>query len=65
MMTSNLKSIELTFTKRKYLGYAAEVTTNPTLAQVQNVMHHSDYTAGFGNHNYGCNLKFGNESNDM
>ena len=47
MMTSNLKSIEITFTKRKYLGYAAEVTTNPILAQVQNGMHHSNYNAGF------------------
>ena len=65
MMTSNLKSIELVFSKRKYLGYVAVVTTNPILAQVQNGMHHSDYSAGFGNHNYGCNLKFGNESNEI
>ena len=28
-------------------------------------MHHSNYNAGFGNHNYGCNLKFGYKSNNM
>ena len=41
-----------------YRGYIGIVNTNPTLAQVQNGMHRSDYSAGFGNHNYDCNVSF-------
>lgn len=28
-------------------------------------MHHSDYAADFGNHNYGCNLMFHNNEGEM
>ena len=51
-------NIDVCFTKHKYRGYIGIVNTNPTLAQVQNGMHRSDYSAGFGNHNYGCHVSF-------
>ena len=55
-MISNMKSIEISFTKQHYIGYVAVVTTNSILSQVQNRMHYSDYAASFGNHNYGCKV---------
>ena len=65
MMASNTKSMEVTFSKKRYIVYVAVVTTNPILSQVQNGMHYSDYVAGFGNHNYGCNLIFHNDEGEI
>ena len=58
LMSTDIKYIDICFTKHKYRGYIGIVNTNPTLAQVQNGMHCSDYSAGFGNHKYGCNVSF-------
>ena len=53
--------MEIRFSKKQYKGYVAVVTTNPILSRVENGMNYSDYAAGFGNHNYGCNLLFHND----
>ena len=58
LMDSNIPYIDISFTKHDYRGYIGTVTTNPSLYRVQNGMHRSDYAAGFGNHNYGCNITF-------
>ena len=58
LMSTYIKYIDICFTKHEYRGYIGIVNTNPILAQVQNGMHRSDYSAGFGNHNYGCNVIF-------
>ena len=58
LMSTDIKYMDICFTKHKYRGYIGSVKTNPILAQVQNGMHRSDYLAGFGNHNYGCNVVF-------
>ena len=65
MMSSNTKLMEVTFSKKQYIGYVAVVTINPNISQVQNGMHYSDYTAGFGNNNYGCNLMFRNDLGEI
>ena len=58
LMSTDIKFIDISFTRHNYRGYIGIITTNPILARVQNGMHRSDYTAGFGNHNYGCNVSF-------
>ena len=58
LMSSDIKYIDICFTKHNYRGYIGIVNTNPLLVRVQNGMHRSDYSAGFGNHNYGCNIRF-------
>ena len=58
LMSSDIRYIDICFTKHNYRGYIGIVKTNPILARVQNGMHRSDYSAGFGNHNYGCNISF-------
>ena len=52
------KRVDITFTKQGYAGFIGTVLTNPSLSKVNSGMHISDYIAGFGNHNYGCNLSF-------
>ena len=58
LMSTDIKFLDISFTKHNYRGYIGIITTNPILSRVENGMHHSDYTAGFGNHNYGCNVLF-------
>ena len=58
LMSTDIKFIDICFTKQKYRGYIATITTNPILARVQSGMHRLDYSAGFGNQNYGCNVTF-------
>ena len=55
------KRVDITFTKQSYAGFVATVVTNPSLSKVTSGIHITDYIAGFGNHNYGCNLSFGPE----
>ena len=58
LMSTDIKYIDICFTKHKYRGYIGIVKKNPILAQVQNGMHRSNYSAVFRNQNYGCNVVF-------
>ena len=60
MMSSDMESFDISFSKQQYIGYVHVATTNPIFERVQNRMHHLDYTARFGTHNYGCNIMFPN-----
>ena len=62
LMSSNIRYTEVGFTKQSYRAYIGTIAANPKLSHVKNGMHISDYTAGFGNHNYGCNVTFHNDS---
>ena len=63
MISSNMEVFEISFSKQLNIGDRDVVTTNPILERVKNGMHHPDYTADFGNHNYGCSIMF--QNNDL
>ena len=58
---SELRRVAYSFTKHSFIGFNANVVTNPSLNKVTSGMHISDYMCGFGNHNYGCHLSFDSE----
>ena len=64
LMTFDICYTAITLTKQNDRGYVGNITTNPKLCEVQNGMHVSDYTAGFGNHNYGSNVTFTGDDNE-
>ena len=64
LMTSDICYTAITLTKQNYCGYVGNITTNPKLCKVQNGMYVSDYTAGFGNHNYDSNVTFTGDDNE-
>jgi len=65
LMSSDIPCSDFSFTKQSYRGYIGTITTNPKISQVSAGMHISDYSDGFGNHNYGSNVKFGECDHEM
>ena len=65
LMSSDIPCSDFSFTKQSYRGYIGTITTNPQISQVSAGMHISDYSDGFGNHNYGSNVMFSECGHEM
>ena len=65
LISSDIPCSDFSFTKQSYRGYIGTIITNPKISQVSTGMHISDYSDGFGNHNHGSNVMFGECDHEM